>query len=197
MTPRAEEPADHELLRRMREADESALETLYARYSGLVHTLAFRIVGDAELAREVLQDTFLRAWDGRETYDAGRGRVAWWLMGIARNRAVDVLRSRVHQARLRERERLTSDVPEPAPADGPESFGLRRAITDALEALTAVQRRAIELAYYGGFTQVEIARELSEPLGTIKSRTRDAMERLRERLAPFMAPPGGMGQDRG
>ena len=106
MTPPPQEPADHELLRRMRDTDESALETLYARYGGLVYTLARRIVGDTELAREVLQDTFLRAWDGRETYDAARGRVAWWLMGIARNRAVDVLRSRVHQARLREREQI-------------------------------------------------------------------------------------------
>ena len=182
MTPPPQEPADHELLRRMRDTDESALETLYARYGGLVYTLARRIVGDTELAREVLQDTFLRAWDGRETYDAARGRVAWWLMGIARNRAVDVLRSRVHQARLRERERLTPGMREPARGDGPESMGLRRAIVDALQALTAVQRRAIELAYYGGLTQSEIARELSEPLGTIKSRTRDAMERLRERL---------------
>src|SRR5262245_17529697 len=94
------EATDLELLRRMRLGDESALEQLYARNGGLVYTLAMRIVGDPELAREVLQDTFVRSWDGRETYDAHRGRVAWWLMGIARNRAVDLLRSRSHQARL-------------------------------------------------------------------------------------------------
>src|SRR6266436_1999122 len=98
------EPApDPELLRRMRLGDERALETLYARYGRLIYTLALRIVGDRELAREVLQDTFLRAWDGRDTYDLQRGRVPWWLMGIARNRAIDLLRSRSHQARLRER----------------------------------------------------------------------------------------------
>src|SRR5213083_3275502 len=101
-----EEPADLELLGRMRLGDESALEALYARYGGLVYTLALRIVGDPELAREVLQDTFLRCWDGSESFDAGRGRVAWWLMGIARNRAIDLLRSRPHQARLREGEQL-------------------------------------------------------------------------------------------
>src|SRR5438105_446780 len=106
-------PDDHELLRRMRGGDEAALETLYGRYGGLVYTLAFRVLGDGELAREVLQDTFLRAWDGRETYDPTRGRVAWWLMGIARNRAVDVLRSRVHQGRLREREPLSVHLSEP------------------------------------------------------------------------------------
>src|SRR5262249_28866743 len=78
---RAEEPVDPELLRRMRLGDETALEALYGRYGGLVFTLALRIVGDPELAREVLQDTFLRSWDGRETYEPERGRVPWWLMG--------------------------------------------------------------------------------------------------------------------
>src|SRR5262245_31681491 len=126
----AEEPSDVELLRRIRLGDESALETLYARYGGIVFTLALRIVGDPELAREVLQDTFLRSWEGRETYDPGRGRVPWWLMGIARNRAIDVLRSRPHQARLREQERLQPSKPvsEPAGID----VGVRHAVRLAL-----------------------------------------------------------------
>jgi len=185
---RAESSGDGELLDRMRLGDESALETLYTRYGGLVYTLALRIVGDRELAREVLQDTFLRAWDGRETYDSERGRVPWWLMGIGRNRAIDLLRSRSHQARLREGERVTPAVPEPASADTLDALGLRRAVVAALQGLTAVQREAIELAYYGGLTQSEIAKWLREPLGTIKSRTREAMERLRQRLGPFMEP---------
>ena len=82
------EPSDTELLHRMQLREEQGLELLYARYGGLVFTLALRIVGDRELAREVLQDTFIRCWDGSESFDAGRGRVPWWLMGIARNRAV-------------------------------------------------------------------------------------------------------------
>jgi len=177
----------------MRLGDESALEALYRRYAGLVYTLALRIVGDGELAREVLQDSFLRAWAGRDAYDPARGRVAWWLMGIARNRAIDLLRSRPHQARLRERERLTIDLSDPASADIPNAVGLRRAVTSALQALSGIQREAIELAYYGGLTQSEIARELNEPLGTIKSRTRDAMERLRQTLAPLLdSLQGGM-----
>jgi RNA polymerase sigma-70 factor (ECF subfamily) len=170
----------------MRLGDESALEVLYARYAGLVYTLALRIVGDAELAREVLQDTFLRSWDGRVRYDPGRGRVAWWLMAIARNRAVDLLRSRSHQARLRERqaggERLES-LTEP---DATDAADLRREVVSALQGLPVVQRQAIELAYYGGLTQTEIAREMGEPLGTIKSRTREAMDRLRALLGPFI-----------
>jgi RNA polymerase sigma-70 factor (ECF subfamily) len=181
---RAEEPADPELLRRMRLGDESALEALYARYGGLVFTLALRIVGDPELAREVLQDTFLRSWDGCDTYDCGRGRVPWWLMGIARNRAIDVLRSRPHQARLREQERLRSSTPvgEPAVPGG----------VDAV--LSHAVIRALELAYYGGLTQAEIARQLAQPLGTIKSRTREAMERLRTLLEPIIDSAGPPGQ---
>ncbi len=184
-------PADSELVHRMRQGDESALEALYARYGGLVYTLALRIVGDPELAREVLQDTFLRSWDGRETYDSERGRVPWWLMGIARNRAIDLLRSRPHQARLRERERLAAGGPaESISPDATDAVALRRAVVSALHDLSTGQRQAIELAYYGGLTQVEIARELGEPLGTVKSRTRDAMERLRELLGPLVQGGG-------
>jgi len=191
----AEESADPELLSRMRLGDETALEALYARYGGLVFTLALRIVGDPELAREVLQDTFLRSWDGRETYDPRRGRVPWWLMGIARNRAVDLLRSRPHQARLREQERLPSGAHagEPAHPGTADAVVLRRAVTDALERLSGAQREAIELAYYGALTQAEIARHLGQPLGTIKSRTREAMERLRSLLEPRIGRTGKIG----
>jgi RNA polymerase sigma-70 factor, ECF subfamily len=187
---RSEEPADLELLRRMQRGDESALETLYARYGGLVFTLALRIVGDPELAREVLQDTFLRSWDGRETYDSGRGRVPWWLMGIARNRAIDVLRSRPHRARMREQAATPSRAHEAEPAvpGAAEATALRRTVTQALAGLSEVQREAIELAYYRGLTQVEIARYLGQPLGTVKSRIRDAMERLRTLLESLIEP---------
>jgi len=176
----------------MRLEDESALEALYARYGGLVFTLALRIVGDPELAREVMQDTFLRAWDGRETYDPGRGRVPWWLMGIARNRAIDLLRSRPHQARLREQEKPPSDAHRVATVDpgAADALALRRAVTQALAGLPESQREAVELAYYRGLTQAEIARHLGQPLGTIKSRTRDAMERLRTLLEPLIETGG-------
>lgn len=183
--------ADPDLVGRMRLGDESALESLYARYGGLVYTLALRIVGDPELAREVVQDTFLRSWDGRETYDARRGRVPWWLMGIARNRAIDLLRSRSHQARMRERTAPLSEIPMTLPRDPVDAVVSRRAVLDALRELSEGQRRAIELAYYGGLTQTEIANELGEPLGTIKSRTREALERLRKVLGPLIQSAGG------
>jgi RNA polymerase sigma-70 factor (ECF subfamily) len=186
----ADQHGDPELIRRMRLGDESALEGLYARYGGLVYTLALRVVGDPELAREVLQDTFLRAWEGRESYDPARGRMPWWLMGIARNRAIDVLRSRPHQARLREQEHLRRAL-EPAHPDTAEVLFVRRAVVEALQTLSTVQREAIELAYYRGLTQAEIARELNEPLGTVKSRMREGMDRLRQVLRPVTGPNEG------
>jgi len=176
----------------MRLGDETALEALYGRYGGLVYTLALRIVGDPELAREVLQDTFLRSWDGRETYEPERGRVPWWLMGIARNRAVDLLRSRSHQARLREQRPPApgAHAGEPHQPGTTDAVELRHTVIEALDSLSDVQREAIELAYYGGLTQAEIARRLGQPLGTIKSRIREAMERLRTLLEPLIEPTG-------
>jgi RNA polymerase sigma-70 factor (ECF subfamily) len=187
----AEPIADPELLARMRRGDDAALETLYARYGGLIYTLALRIVGDRELAREVVQDTFLRSWDSRETYDPRRGRVPWWLMGIARNRAIDLLRSRSHRARVRERTALLPELPAVLAMDPADAVAARRAVLDALRQLSEGQRMAIELAYYGGLTQTEIADELGEPLGTIKSRTREAMERLRGLLGSLIQSTGG------
>jgi RNA polymerase sigma-70 factor (ECF subfamily) len=186
------EPVDDpELLRRMRLGDESALEVLYARYGGLLYTLALRIVGDRELAREIVQDTFLRSWAGRETYDPQRGRVPWWLMGIARNRAIDLLRSRSHRQRVRERTAALREVPAVPPNDTSDAVSARLAVVQALRHLSDGQRAAIQLAYYSGLTQTEIADELGEPLGTVKSRTREAMEQLRSLLAPLLQSKGG------
>jgi RNA polymerase sigma factor (sigma-70 family) len=194
--PTWNDPGDPELIRRMRLGDESALEALYARYGGLVYTLALRIVGDSELAREVLQDTFLSSWEGRETYDPTRGRVPWWLMGIARNRAIDLLRSRSHQARLREQEHLARETSALAHPNTEEVLLARRAIIDALGGLSTLQREIIELAYYAGLTQAEIARELGQALGTVKSRTREAMDRLRQAFRPLMGSTAEAGQRR-
>jgi RNA polymerase sigma-70 factor (ECF subfamily) len=182
---------------RMRLGDETALESLYARHGGLIYALALRIVGDPGVAREVLQDTFLRCWDKREAYDEARGRVLSWLVSIARHRAIDLLRSRPHQARLREREPLAELMPEAAPPDAADTLALRRVIASALGALPAAQRQAIEMAYFGGQTQAEIASALAQPLGTIKSRTREAMERLRATLWPLIKPEREAQKDRG
>ena len=186
----AESLDDPDLLRRMRLGDEAALEALYARYGGLLYTLAVRIVGDRELAREVVQDTFLRSWDGRETYDEQRGRVSWWLMGIARNRAIDLLRSRSHQQRIRERA-ASREGPAASAGDLSDTVSERVTVLHALRTLSDAQRTAIELAYYQGLTQMEIAEQLGQPLGTVKGRIREAMERLRGLLSPVLQLKGG------
>jgi len=182
-------PPDAALLSGVQAGDEDALASLYDRYGGLVFTLALRVVGDRDLAQEVLQDTFLRCWRGSATYRPERGGVAGWLMGIARNRAIDLLRSGQHQSRLREQQPLPAPYEEghPRSADPTELVALRHTMSIALASLSSAQRQAVELAYYGGLTQAEIALSLGQPLGTVKTRIRDAMARLRSALQP---PPG-------
>lgn len=186
--------SDGELLERIRNRDERALAELYDRHAGLVLTVALRVVGDRELAEEVLQDTFLRCWNGAITYQAGRGNVLGWLMGIARNRSIDMLRSRQHKSRQREQGSIL-DMDESglfSEADETESIAMREVVTEAMKSLPIAQRHVVELAYYGGMSQSEIARATGEPLGTVKSRTRIAMEHLRTQLRPQFRPePGG------
>lgn len=190
LSGRSPSPPDSELLERVRTLDEAALATLYDRYAGLVVTVALRVVGDREVAEEILQDTFLRCWNGAETYQPARGHVAGWLMGISRNRAIDVLRSRQHKSRQRERTALpeADDPHQPGNPDETDAVVLRHTVATALATLPLNQRQVIELAYYGGLSQTEIAQRLGEPLGTVKSRTRNAMDRLRVLLGPHLRP---------
>ena len=189
----AHDMADTDLLDRVRGRDEAALAVLYDRYAGLVLTVALRVVGDREIAEEVMQDTFLRCWTGIETYQASRGHVAGWLMGIARNRAIDQLRSKQHRTRLRERTALPGpdDAFQPSNPDETEAIVTRQAVMAALAGLSRAQRQVIELAYYGGLSQAEIAREIGEPLGTVKSRTRSGLDHLRSMLRPHFRPEPG------
>jgi RNA polymerase sigma-70 factor (ECF subfamily) len=190
--PSPADPTDAVLLHALGQRDQAALATLYDRYGGLVYTLALRIVGDRDLAQEVLQDVFFQCWGHAATFRPERGAVSAWLFGIARNRAIDLLRSRQHQARLRERQPLPSTEAPGAP-EQPEMGDLvvlRQTVRAALEALPPRQRQAIELAYYGGLPQREIARLLGEPLGTVKTRMRAGLERLRCLLQPLVVPEG-------
>jgi RNA polymerase sigma-70 factor (ECF subfamily) len=176
--------SDELLLLGARRHDEDALGMLYDRYGGLVFTLALRIVGDRDLAEEVMQDAFLRCWNSMDQFDGERGTVASWLMGITRNRAIDVLRGRQHQARLRENQTLPEAGPlEPGTPDSSDDVVLQQTVGQALAELTDPQRQAIELAYYAGLTQAEVAERLGEPLGTVKTRMRDGLRRLRRMLS--------------
>ena len=176
--------AEHDLIERMRRRDETALEALYDRYAGIVYSLALRMVGDRDLAQEILQDAFLRCWDGMTQFDPDRGRLSSWLLGITRNRAIDLLRSRQHQARLREYPATVELDDRVAISDPIQAALLRQVVGAALCELPVRQRQALELAYYGGLTQTEIATRLGEPLGTVKSHMRGGLERLRSLLRP-------------
>lgn len=184
-----DDPADIDLLAQIARRNETALATLYQRYSRLVFILALRIVGDPALAEEVMQDTFLRCWNRVETYHARAGRVPSWLVGIARNRAIDMVRSRQYRARLHEQgNALTDQMPDATQrsmAEIGELAELRRCVAAALAELPPTQRRVMELACYRGLTQNEIAQEVGAPLGTIKTRTRAALHRLRTLLRPL------------
>jgi RNA polymerase sigma-70 factor (ECF subfamily) len=190
MSPAALE--DAALLARVGEGDEAAIEVLYQRYGGACFALARRILDDAQLAEDVVQQVFLALWKG-SGYNPARGAVSTWLLSITHHKAVDSLRREGGR-----RKRLASDqallelaATGPGPED--EAWAQMRATRtrDALRLLAAEQREVLLLAYYGGYTQREIADLTGLPLGTVKSRTLTAMRRLREHLSGIIEPGEG------
>jgi RNA polymerase sigma-70 factor (ECF subfamily) len=162
------------LLHRVVLGDHAALGALYDRYAALAHGLALRIVRDAAEAQDVVQEVFVQVWRQAARYDPARGNPEAWVCTIARSRALDRVRRRA--ARREEPQRSVVSSTAPAPDDA-------LAVRSALRALSEEQRQALELAYFEGLTQSEIAHRLGEPLGTVKSRIRAGMMRLRETLA--------------
>lgn len=173
--------SDSELVHRLQEGDEQALVELYRRFGGLVYSVAYRVVHDHALAEEVMQDAFLNCWNKAGSYRPSAGNVAPWLARIARNRAIDMTRGRQHQARLREQAPLVH-TRSFSSADHSDPIAIGETLSEALSQLPDAQRTVVELAYFGGLSQSEIAAELAQPLGTVKSRTRSAMEQLRRQL---------------
>jgi RNA polymerase sigma-70 factor (ECF subfamily) len=178
------EDDDRELMRRLAARESEALEALYAKYGGLVYGIALRVLGDPAMAEEATQDAFLRAWRGAAAYSPERGAPATWLGRIARNWAIDALRS------TRARGALARDdwsEFEDSRALGPEEEAGRDSraaqVREAVAALPEAQRTALSLAFFEGLTHVEIARRLGLPLGTVKSRIREAMRALRDALS--------------
>jgi RNA polymerase sigma-70 factor (ECF subfamily) len=178
------EPPDEELIARVCWREESALHIIYDRYHRLVFTIALRTVGDRELAEEVVQDVFQAVWQSASSFQPN-GNVSAWLIGITRHRAIDATRSR--RFRSRAREDLLDDEHMNGAAGATHSdtdmLMLRAVMRTALAELPTAQRQAIELGYYGGLTHTEIAARLGEPVGTIKSRMRMGLMKLRDLLA--------------
>jgi RNA polymerase sigma-70 factor (ECF subfamily) len=178
--------ADEDLMQLVQRAEASAFEVVYDRHAGAAFSLAYRMCGTRQLAEEIVQEAFLSIWRSGGRYDRRRGSVRTWILGITHHRAIDALRRGVVQERHRASdegidERFEADERTDAEvARREEALEVR----GALEDLPAEQRRAIELAYYGGFTQSEIADMLDVPIGTVKGRMRLGMEKLRDRLEP-------------
>ena len=178
-------PADADLaaLARISAGELNALDELYERYRTMAYSIAYRITGDATLAEDVVQEAFLGAWRNAARYIQGRGSVKTWLLSIVHHRAVDAVRRRRPTTELPEAE-VVPPATLTAPDVWPEVAGHldRDAVHKALATITQVQREAIELAYFGGLTQQEIAERTGTPLGTVKSRMRIGLLSMRRAL---------------
>lgn len=183
--------ADAELVRRMCSKDERALGTFYDRWFPVVHGVVSRMLESPDDVEDVVEEAFWQAWRQAERFEAERGSVQTWLLTIARSRALDRLRAR---RRLREEPLIDASASEAdtsaptAPSDplaDAEHAERSRIVRAALADLPAEQREALELAYFGGLSQSEIAEQTGLPLGTIKTRMRLALQKLRERLNPL------------
>jgi RNA polymerase sigma-70 factor (ECF subfamily) len=178
---------DTTLMRRVQGGDVAAFALLYDRHAPLVLGLTQRMLGERGLAEDVAQEAFVALWRNRAAYSPARGAVGTWLLAIARNRAIDAIRRR------RPVQPLVEDGPEPEAPERTEEAVLERleaaAIRIALAVLPDGQRLVLELAYFGGLSQSEIAAREHLPLGTVKSRLRLALRRLAAELAPPAAVP--------
>jgi RNA polymerase sigma-70 factor (ECF subfamily) len=186
LTVELSEARDRELVQRIGRRDEEAFRRLFGRYAPSALALARRVARQPFLAEEIVQEAFLAVWRDPASYDARRGSVRAWLMGMVHHRAVDAVRREESQRR-----RAESQGSEPVSLDDPaervvEELGLpeeRRAVRAALDGLPTEQRRVIELMYFDGLSQSKVAERLGVPLGTVKSRTLLGMRRLRASMA--------------
>jgi RNA polymerase sigma-70 factor, ECF subfamily len=168
--------------------DQSALATLYDATNRLIYSLILRVLGDVSSAEEVLVDVYTQVWRQAASYDANRGAPLAWMATIARSRAIDRLRSGWQDQRRKEPLEVLGDAPANAasPEETTAAAERQRFVREALNLLTPEQREVIELAYYSGLSHSEIAEKLKQPLGTVKTRTRLGMMKLREALAPVL-----------
>ena len=184
---------DAELLARIVDRDERAVEALYARYSGPLYSLAYQVTGAERFAQDVVQEVFVALWRDASRFDPSRGAVAPWLFSLARHKAIDLVR---REANIRKR---TADVDlefHEADDDVDHEVWVRlrkERVQAAIAELTPVQREALELAFFGGLTHVEVAERLEIPLGTAKTRIRSALLRLRDVLGDSVSELPGAG----
>jgi RNA polymerase sigma-70 factor (ECF subfamily) len=181
--------ADEELMHLVGAGDPRAFELIYDRHGAPAYSLAFRIAGDRVAAEDVTQEAFLSIWRTRARYDAARGSVRTWVLGIVHHRAIDSLRRNDRHARRRASAEGIEDTQQAAQLTDVEAIRAdeARAVRNAVQSLPAEQTRVIELGYYGGFTTSEIAEMLGTPLGTVKGRMRLGLDKLRNELGEALA----------
>ena len=189
------EPGDNELAARMARRDRAALELIYDRYSAKAFGLVLRLLGERTVAEDVLQEVFWRAWQRAESFDAARASFGSWLLSIAHHSAIDELRrqrSRTHPNTVEldaPEDGETREVADPHTdvAESAWANVVSERVVGAISQLPEAQRRVIELAYFGGYTRQEIAAQLQEPLGTVHTRARLGLLKLKELLATLNA----------
>jgi len=177
--------ADSDLIGRLKARDHKAMAELYDRFGRIAFSLIFRVVRNSAVAEDLIQETFLRVWNRVHSFDPQRGALGPWVLTVARNRAIDYLRS--VDGRMRSGALELDRLEDPALFNGVEDSALAadraRRLKIALEKLSPNQKAVIELAYYEGLSQTEMAEKLNQPLGTVKTWTRSALKILREELA--------------
>jgi RNA polymerase sigma-70 factor (ECF subfamily) len=178
---------DAELMRKVAQGDRTAFSQLFDRYHQLAMNLAWRVLNERQEAEDVVQEVFLQLWRDAKTYDRERGNVSTWIVTIARSRAIDKVRSRKARhivdsgAENEDTEAFSEQLPDPGASQA--NLDNRLLVRKAFGSLAVEQRVVIEMAYYEGMSQSEIAEALREPLGTIKTRIRSGLIKLKQALA--------------
>jgi RNA polymerase sigma-70 factor (ECF subfamily) len=173
-----DQEADLRCIERIADGQSQALEELYDRYAPLVFSVVRKILRREEDAEEALQDTWLQLWRKPQAYDPKRGSLAAWLVTVGRSRALDLYRSRASRQRAEETQPPADSVPLENPSSSAESQELRERMAAGWQSLEPQHRQVLELAFWGGLSQSEIAERTGSPLGTIKSWMRQGMKRL-------------------
>jgi RNA polymerase sigma factor (sigma-70 family) len=172
---------EEELIALLQNQDAAAFSYLYDNYSGALSGVIMRMVDDAQLAEDILQETFIKIWRNFSQYDASKGRLFTWMVNITRNYTIDMLRSKGYkkQQKISEDENVVSNYRDKQfNTNQFDSIGLRKQV----QTLKPDQKIIIDLAYFGGYTQEEISKEMKIPLGTVKTRMRSAIMELRKLL---------------
>ncbi len=185
--PEADERAvEMDLLRRVAQKDRAAFEELYARYSNVLYATALKFLKEDADAQDVVQDVFIQIWDKAKLYDPAKGKPLTWAMTMTRNRSIDRIRAIQRRSRLRDEFEQETVFDESAGVrealSGVDASEKGRILRDAVSQLSPQQKTVIELAFFRGLTQSEIADKLGEPLGTIKARARRGLMKLKEAL---------------